>query len=164
MSIRAEIIGDVNIARHIASQHVNAHLMGEKAADSVAVERWLHVAGQAITEPQVDTINTILTLRTFLVGTHTATLADVALWDAIHAQPEISKYIQQKSEQLPHIARWLRFLDSLKDFGDVLRKAQTTKPVAASKANAPAAKGSAPEKPKAQPRKTGEVNGPQDVC
>ena len=154
-----EVLGDHNIARHVARQHVHTHLYGANKTDEPRVDRWLNFASHALTQDHLTTLNSVLTLRTFFIGTHVPSLADIAVWDALHAQPELIKFIEQHAKKVPHLARWLRYLDSLKDFSDVQRKNKPAKPAVAQTSKAAAAV----QGEKKPSRKAGEVSGPQDV-
>jgi glutathione S-transferase len=50
------------------------------------VEAWLSFARRAVTAAQLPALNAFLATRTYLTG-HEITLADVAVWDALHGAP-----------------------------------------------------------------------------
>eukprot|EP00698_Gefionella_okellyi_P014596 TRINITY_DN404_c0_g2_i1.p1 TRINITY_DN404_c0_g2~~TRINITY_DN404_c0_g2_i1.p1 ORF type:complete len:1232 (+),score=353.70 TRINITY_DN404_c0_g2_i1:56-3751(+) len=106
-----EVKPDTAVA--LAEKH---QLMGN---DPATTTKWLALAAKAIDVSQLKSINDYLALRTYLVGP-TVSIADAAVWNAIHSTPGIVAEIQKA--KLTNLLRWVNFLDSLKDFAAVLKK------------------------------------------
>ncbi|KAK0545106.1 glutamate--tRNA ligase [Tilletia horrida] len=115
---------DVNtIVKQLANMYAHAGLSGANQAQSEQVDQLLTVAS-ALSQADFkaagtifDDLNSLLALRTFVVG-HTLTVADIALWAAIRASLPVIGLVKKGLHV--HLSRWFSYLDALPEFSGSL--------------------------------------------
>ncbi|KAE8229788.1 hypothetical protein CF326_g5232 [Tilletia indica] len=116
---------DVNlIVKQLTNMYAHLGLGGKDQRQSEQVDQLLTVASALSTAnfqtagTIFDDLNSLLALRTFVVG-NSLTSADVALWAAIRASLPVIGLVKKGLHV--HLARWFAYLDALPEFSGALQ-------------------------------------------
>ena len=118
------LCGDLTIARYFARLDGSMYGALNDALSASEVDQFLEscdellkATGQALTA-LVQALDKRLAMRAVLCG-HSVSLADMAAWLAIKKNPAADKAVSGGG---PHVKRWMKYLDSLKDFNSVAQE------------------------------------------
>eukprot|EP01133_Synstelium_polycarpum_P009746 gene9746-11381_t len=117
------ITGSYSCAKYLARSTPSSSLYGSDALSATRCDEWIdkiaHFKTDAISALVVQ-LNEHFVLRTFLVG-YAITIADIALFARIQLVKELKDEIVNKAKNLPHLNRWLAYLNTLAAFQEVTR-------------------------------------------
>jgi len=105
-----KLYGDVSIARFLARLRPQLLLYGDDLFTATEVDQWIDSASNEVTSSTLVSLNTHLTLRTFLVGFNLS-LADIVLF--VHLTGKKSELTQS---EYAHLQRWFTYLTNLTEF------------------------------------------------
>ena len=118
------LCGDLTIARYFARLDGSMYGALNDALSASEVDQFLEscdellkATGQALTA-LIQALDKRLAMRAVLCG-HSVSLADMAAWLAIKKNPAADKAVSSGG---PHVKRWMKYLDSLKDFNSVAQE------------------------------------------
>ncbi|EFA81890.1 glutamate-tRNA ligase [Heterostelium album PN500] len=117
------LTGSYLCAKFIARSSTNQQLYGGSDALSASrVDEWLEKIAHLKTEEVTafaNQVNDHFIFRTFLVGFN-ITIADIALFARIQLVKELKDDIVNRAKNLPHLTRWLNYLNGLAAFKETV--------------------------------------------